>query len=86
MRCLTAGFAAGLNPQEINQLPEKIEAIRELANMGMLLKQEDDNQLISNYLFTFGDQLKFRKQIQRISAMGLEPSTKAFEDALQRDV
>lgn len=55
MRCLTAGFAAGLNPQEINQLPEKIEALRELANMGMLLKQEDDNQLISNYLFTFGD-------------------------------
>jgi hypothetical protein len=52
----------------------------------MLVPQEDDNQLIANYLFTFKDQLKFRKQIQRISAMGLEPSTKAFEEALQRDV
>jgi hypothetical protein len=41
----------------------------------MLLPQEDDNQLIANYLTTFGDQLKFRKQIAKISAMGLEPTT-----------
>ena len=86
MRCLTAGFAAGLNPQEINDLPNKIEAIRDLAANGMLLPQDDDNQLIGNYLFTFGDQLKFRKQIAKISSLGLDPSTKAFEDALKRDV
>jgi hypothetical protein len=52
----------------------------------MLLPQDDDNQLIGNYLFTFGDQLKFRKQIAKISALGLDPSTKTFEEALKRDV
>ena len=52
----------------------------------MLLPQEDDNQLIANYLSTYGEQLRFRKQITKISAMGLEPSAKGFEDALKRDV
>ncbi len=75
MRCLTTGFAAGLNPQEINDLPAKIEAIRALVKQGMLSPQGDDNKLIANYLSTFGDQLKFRKQIAKISAMGLEPTT-----------
>ena len=38
MRCLKAGLSAGLNPQETNDLTKKIEAIRGLADNGMLLK------------------------------------------------
>ena len=86
MKCLTSGFAAGLNPQEINHLPKKIDAIRELVDKKMIENNEDDNQVILNYLTTFGEQIKFRKQITKVTALGIEPSAKSFEDALKRDV
>lgn len=86
MRCLHAGLHAGLNPTETNDLPKKIDAIRALTANGMLLSQDDDNQLIANYLSAFADQIRFRKQVAKIAAMGIEPSTQAFEDALKRDV
>ena len=52
----------------------------------LLLPQEDDNQLIANYLDQYGELIAFRKRVQKISAHGNLVNEKTFEDALRRDV
>ena len=63
MRCLQKGLAAGLNPQETNDLIKKVDSIKRLVESKMLLEQNDDNQLIANYLQQYGEQIAFRKRV-----------------------
>lgn len=52
-----------MNPQETNDLIIKVDKIRTLVDAGLLLKQDDDNQLISNYLDQYGELIAFRKRV-----------------------
>lgn len=61
MRCLQAGFAAGLNPQETNDLVNK--DLTALVQAKLLLPNDDPNQLIANYLNQYGDLIAFRKRV-----------------------
>jgi len=86
MKCLQKGLSAGLNPQETNDIVTKVEKIKELVDSKLLLPQDDDNQLIANYLDQYGELIAFRKRVQRISATGAHVTETTFTEAIKRDI
>lgn len=63
IKCMQLAFTAGLNPQEANTLPDRLDNIKKLVTCDMMVGNDDDNVTISTYIKTFDDQIQFRKRI-----------------------